>query len=68
MSLFKKEKSLAELEEETEHTDAEIGLLEKQLIKKQIETRLGKGGMSTFNEGDGQQGTFKRAVNWLKTH
>ena len=67
MTMFgfgKKKKTLEELEEEAEYTDAEINLLDKKRIKMEIEARLGKGGMSTPGIG----GSFQKAAQWLKSH
>lgn len=69
MGFFKKEKSLSEIEEETVREDALITLEQKQLIRKEIEAKLGKGGMGLFrSKGDSEDSVFKKALSWLKSH
>jgi hypothetical protein len=69
MSFLKPEKSLSEIEEESIHEEAMINLKQKQLVRKQIEEKLGKGGMGLFKaKGEGEEGVLKKAANWLKSH
>jgi hypothetical protein len=69
MGLLKPDKTLAEIEEDTIREDAMVEYRRKQLIRKQIEERLGNGGMKLFKaKGDNEQNIISKAANWLKTH
>jgi len=69
MGLLKPDKTLAEIEEDTIREDAMVEYRRKQLIRKQIEERLGKGGMKLFKaKGDNEENVISKAANWLKTH
>lgn len=65
--LFKGEQSLSEIEEEKEHIGAEVSLLEQKLRKKQLEDKIGKGGLKYFKGADGKP-VWSRVIQWLKTH
>lgn len=67
MQLFKKEKTISEIEEETEKEqavnrklDLELSIAQKQAAIK----RLKEHGLTPKDFG----GNFKRIWNWLKTH
>ena len=69
MGLLKPDKTLAEIEEDTIREDAMVEYRRKQLIRKQIEERLGKGGMKLFKaKGDNEENVISKAANWLKTN
>ncbi len=53
MPLFKQPKSLAELEEEREHEEAEVSVLKQRLLRKRLEEKMGKGGMRYFRDKNG---------------
>jgi len=58
--LFKKEKSLAELEEEDEKLEVELSVTQK----RQAIAELKKRGLTPKHFSF----DFKRIINWLKTH
>ena len=69
MGLFKEEKSLSDLEEETEYTKTRRQLLEEKLAVQQLEQKMGKGGWKVFSSNGQKSGLdFSRIKNWLKTH
>jgi len=69
MGLLKPDKTLAEIEEDTIREDAMVEYRRKQLIRKQIEERLGKGASKLFKaKGDNEGNVISKAANWLKTH
>jgi hypothetical protein len=69
MGLLKPDKTLAEIEEDTIREDAMVEYRRKQLIRKQIEERLGKGASKLFKaKGDSEQNVISKMANWLKTH
>lgn len=65
--IFAQKKSMAEIEEEKEYTDAKISLLERKVILKELKKRDIE--LSQFRSpGESEQNALKRAYNWLKTH
>lgn len=70
--LVSKPKSTQEIEEETEHLEAEdrkasieLSLTEKRLATKMLKER----GLQPSNFGNtSDSGTWSRISNWLKTH
>ena len=63
--IFKKKKSLAELEEEREYNEAEITVLQQQAMKKELEKRNIE--LSVFKDESGKV-SWQRVMNWLKNH
>ncbi len=69
MGFFKTEKSLADLEEETEYQKSKKELLQEKVAIKQLEERLGKGGWKMFSDNGKRSGfSLARAWSWLKAH
>lgn len=72
MPLFKRNPSLAEIEEETERQQAENGLLGTKLSiaqKKMAIAELKKRGLTPKHFGDTALGsTWNRIISWLKEH
>jgi len=66
-SLFQSEKSLSEIEEEKEQVGAEVSLLRQKVLKKQLESKLGKGSLKYFKGEDGKP-MWSKVWQWLKTH
>ena len=66
-NIFKREKTLAELEEEREHGEAEVSVLHQKVLKRELERKMGKGSLKHFKD-DGGKTVWSRVVNWLKTH
>lgn len=69
MNLFKKEKTLADLQDEDERLDAELSVAQKRAILNKTEAKLGKGGWKRFSSNGKSSGfDFRRALNWLKSN
>lgn len=66
-SIFQRQKPLSELEDEREHEEAEVSLLKQRVMRKQLEEKMGKGGMRYFKDKNGVP-VWKRIENWLKTY
>lgn len=66
-NFFKREKSLAELEEEREHEESEVSLLRQKVLRRELEGKLGKGSLKYFKGDDGRT-VWSRVYNWIKTH
>lgn len=67
MPLFKREKTLAEIEEDTEKAEAEERLTEKELSitqKKEAIARLKERGLTPKHF----ENNWQKIINWLKTH
>lgn len=62
---LKPRKSIEELEEEKEHNEAEISLLEQEVMKKELKKKGAE--LSAFKGADGQP-VWARIKNWLSTH
>lgn len=62
---LKPKKTIAELEEEREHNEAEISVLRQRILKKELEKRSAD--LDAFRGSDGKV-SWKRVANWLKTH
>ncbi len=63
---FKRERSLSELEEATEHEQAEVSLLRQRVMKRQLEQRLGKGGLKYFKDKNGIP-VWVKVRKWLES-
>ena len=63
-SFMKPKKSLEELEEEEQLIDAEISLLQKQNMRKELRKR----GIELDSFKDNGIVDWRRIKNWLKTH
>lgn len=66
-NIFKREKSLTELEEEREHEESEVSLLRQKVLRRELESRMGKGSLKYFKGEDGQT-AWSRVYNWVKSH
>jgi len=67
MGFLQREKSLAELEEEKEHEEAEVSVLQQRVLKRQLEEKMGKGGLKYFKGSNGQT-MWSKVYAWLKSH
>ena len=70
MGFMQSPKSLTELEDEKEQTEAEVDVLRQRVLKKQLEAKLGKGAANNpaFKEDSGGGISWKKVLTWLKTH
>ena len=66
-NIFKREKTLAELEEEREHEESEVSLLHQKVLRRELENKMGKGSLKYFKGNDGQT-AWSKVYNWIKTH
>jgi len=66
-NIFKREKTLAELEEEKEHEESEVSLLQQKVLKRELERKMGNGSLKYFKGEDGRTG-WSKVYNWIKTH
>lgn len=66
-NIFKRERTLAELEEEREHEESEVSLLKQKVLKRELERKMGKGSLKYFKGEDGRT-AWSRVLNWVKTH
>ena len=67
MGFLQREKSLAEIEEEKEHEEAMVDLRKQQVMRRQLEEKMGKGSLKYFKDGNGQT-AWARVYQWLKNH
>ncbi len=67
VGFLRRRRTLAELEDEGEQEEAETSLLEKKVLKKRLEERLGKGSTQYFKDERGAP-AWKKVKQWLKTH
>lgn len=65
MTFFKPKKSLEELEEQQQVNQAEISVMQQEVIKKELKKRNQE--LSSF-KGDNGIVDWRRAWNWIKTH
>jgi hypothetical protein len=69
MSLLKKQKTLAELQEEDETLDTEISVSRKRLMLKRLDDKLGKGGWKMFSSNGKIAGIdWGKVWVWLKNN
>ena len=66
-NIFKREKTLAELEEEREHEESEVSLLRQKVLRRELENKMGKGSLKYFKGEDGRP-VWSKVYNWIKTH
>lgn len=64
MGFLERKKSLAEIEEEDEHVQAELSLAQKQTMLREVRARGGDPAMFRGRGGI----DFKAIWQWLKTH
>lgn len=67
VNIFKREKSLTELEEEREHEESEVSLLKQKVLRRELEQKMGKGSLRYFKGEDGKT-AWSRVYAWLKSH
>jgi hypothetical protein len=67
--VFRREKSLSEMEEEGERLDVEISVMRKKQMLQELKQKGGTGFWKRFSS-DGSQGgiNFRSVMQWLKTH
>ncbi len=69
MPLFGSEKSLSDIEQETEVAKSKRELLEEKVAIRQLEERLGKGGWRLFSNNGKRSGfSLSKAKQWLTDH
>ena len=67
--MFKKEKTLTELQEEEEHLNAEVSVSRKKVLLDRLEAKLGKGSAKRFSSNGKKSGIdFQRIKAWLKNN
>ncbi len=65
--LFKKHKSLTELQEEDEYLDTEVSVTRKKAMIKALGQRAGKGSWKMFSDNGKTSGiSWARVWAWLK--
>ncbi len=68
MSLFKRHKTLADLEEEEEQLDTEISVAKKRAMLREVDSRMGKGGWRKFSDNGKKSGiNWARVWAWLRS-
>ena len=69
MSMFKRHKTLAELQEEDEYLDTEVSVTRKKAMIKALNARMGKGSWRLFSDNGKKSGlNWGRIKNWLKSN
>lgn len=69
MVFGKRERSLSEMEEQEERLDAEISVMRKQQVLKELKQKGGTGLWRHFSTDGTKAGiNFRAVINWLKTH
>ena len=69
MPLFKRERTLTEIQDEDERLEAEIPVAKKRALLAQLTARAGKGSWKPFSSNGTLGGVdWKRVWIWLKTH
>lgn len=67
--MFKKEKTLAELQEEDDRLDAEVSVSRKRVLLQRLEGRLGRGSAKRFSSNGKKSGIdFARIKAWLRNN
>ena len=69
MVFGRREQSLSEMEEQEERLDAEISVMRKQQILKELKQKGGTGLWKRFSTDGTQSGiNFRSVIRWLRTH
>ena len=69
MSIFRRQKTLAELQEENEVLDTQLSVAQKRAMINRLEAQMGKGSWRLFSDNGSKSGiNFSRIWHWLKSH
>lgn len=72
MPLFKREKTLTELQEEDDRLTSELSVTRKRALIKELEDRAGQGSWKIYSDDGTQRGIppsgWRRIWSWLRTH
>ena len=69
MNLFKRQKTLAEIQEEDELAAANLSLTKKRAMIYRLERQMGKGSWRNFSDNGKRSGVnFGRVRAWLREH
>jgi len=67
MSMFRRPKTLAELQEEDERLDTEVSVARKKAMIRQAERQAGKGSWRMFSDNGRASGiNWQRMMAWLR--
>ena len=69
MGLLKREKTLAEMEEEEEMLKGRVNIARQKALLKELEAREGKGAWRKLGlSDDGKKPAWSKIWGWLKSH
>lgn len=69
MSLFKREKTLTEMQDEDDRLESEVSVARKRALLAQLNARAGKGSWKMFSSNNKKSGiSWGRVWAWLRTH
>lgn len=69
MPVFKRERTLTELQEDDERLDTEVSVARKRALLRMLNARAGEGSWKSFsNDGTKRGISWDRVWAWLKSH